>query len=164
MSHVGFDIVKVHPSSSWLDPTFLSQKEKAVAVYTDDVLRQNAVALLRLSFPPYEEEGAIYTLRRLRLYALVSQLGLSSLRGQDGDNCLCYINGIELTNDIEAAVEDAAFISCWMLPLRVAEEVDVVSIADSTSVQSLVTIGLAPGPSGAISCPPVTGIASAATM
>ena len=100
--------------------------------------------LLRFSFPPCEEEGAIYTLRRLRLYALVSQLGLSSLCGQDGDNCLCYINGIELTNDIEAAVEDAAFISCWMLPPRVAEEVDVVSIADSTSVQSLVTIGPAP--------------------
>ena len=60
--------------------------------------------------------------------------------GQYGDNCLCYINGIELTNDIEAAVEDAAFISCWMLPLTVADEVEVVSIADSTSVHSLVTI------------------------
>ena len=164
MLHVGFDIVKVHPSSSWLDPTFLSQKEKAVVVYTDDVLRQNAVVFLRLSFPPYEEEGAIYTLRRLRLCALVSQLGLSSLCGYDGDNCLCYANGIELTNDIEAAVEDAAFISCWMLPLRVAEEVEVVSIADSTSVHSLVTIGPASGPSGGLSCPPETGIASAATM
>ena len=56
-----------------------------MAVYTDDVLRLNAVVLLRLSFPPYEEEGAIYTLRRLRLYALISQLGLVSLCGQDGD-------------------------------------------------------------------------------
>ena len=164
MSHVGFNVVKVHPSSSMLDPTFLSQKEKVVAVYTDEVLRLNAVVLLRLSFPPYEEEGAIYTLRRLRLHALIGQLGLASLCGQDGDNCLCYINGIELTNDIEAAVEDAAFISCWMLPLSVAEEAEVVSIADSTSVQSLVTIGPASGPSSAVSCPPATGIATGSNM
>ena len=33
MLHVGFEILKVHPSSSWLDPTFVSQKEKAVAVF-----------------------------------------------------------------------------------------------------------------------------------
>ena len=32
---------------------------------------------------------------------------MSPLCGQDGDNCLCYINGIELTNEIDAAVEDA---------------------------------------------------------
>ena len=77
---------------------------------------------------------------------------------------MLYINGIELTNDIEAAVEDAAFISCWMLPLCVAEDAEVVSIADSTSVQSLVTIGPAPGPSNAISCPPSTGFATVANM
>ena len=164
MLHVGFEILKVHPSSSWLDPTFMSQKEKAVVVYTDEVLRQNAVVFLRLSFPPYEEEGAIYTLRRLRLCALVRQLGLSSLCGHDGENCLCYVNGIGLTNDIEAAVEDAAFISCWMLPLIVAAEVEVVSIDDSASVQSLVTIGPGSVPSGGLSCPPETGMASTATM
>ena len=116
MLHVGFEILKVHPSSTWLDPTFGPQKEKVVVVYTDEVLRRNAAVLLRLSFPPYEEEGAIYTMRRLRLSALVRQLGLSPLCGHDGDNCLCFVNGNELTNDIDAAVEDAAFISCWMLP------------------------------------------------
>ena len=65
---------------------------------------------------------------------------------------------------VSTAVEDAAFISCWMLPLLVAEEVEVVSIADSNSVHSLVTIGPASGPSVGLSCPPETGIASAATM
>ena len=83
---------------------------------------------------------------------------------ENGDNCLCYINGIELTNDIEAAVEDAAFISCGMLPLSVADEAEVVSIADSTSVQSLVTIGPASGPSSAVSCPPTTGFAAGSNM
>ena len=164
MSHVGFNVVKVHPSSSMLDPILRSQKEKVVTVYTDDVLRLNAVVLLHLRFPPYDEEGAIYTLRRLRLHALIGQLGLELVCGQHGDNCLCYINGIELTNDIEAAVEDAAFISCWMLPLTVADEVEVVSIADSTSVHSLVTIGPAPGPSSAASCLPAAGVAAGSNM
>ena len=67
-----------------------------MAVYTDEVLRQNAAVFLRLSFPPYEE-GAIYTMRRLRLSALVRQLGLSPLCGHDGDNFLCFVNGNGLT-------------------------------------------------------------------
>ena len=68
MVHVGFNVVKVHPSSLMLDPIPRSQKEKVVTVYTDDVLRLNAVVLLHFRFPPYDEEGAIYTLRRLRLH------------------------------------------------------------------------------------------------
>ena len=67
-----------------------------------------------LSFPPYEEEGAVYLPRRLLLRILVRQLGLSPLCGIDGENCLCFVNGAELR---EAAVEDAAFLACWMLPL-----------------------------------------------
>ena len=164
MLHVGFEILKVHPSSTWLDPTFGPQKEKVVVVYTDEVLRQNAAVLLRLSFPPYEEEGAICTMRRLRLSALVRQLGLSPLFGHDADNCLCFVNGNELTNDIDAAVEDAAFISCWMLPLTTAEEVELVSIADSASVRSLVALPPGPEPSGGLSCPPIAGTASTAAM
>ena len=38
-----------------------------------------------------------------------------------------------------------------MLPLAVADEVEVVSVADSTSVHSLVTTGPAPGPFSAAS-------------
>ena len=164
MAHVGFNVVKVHPSCSMLDPLPRSQKEKVVTVYTDDVLRLNAVVLLHLKFPPYDEEGAIYTLRRLRLHTLIGQLGLEALCGQNGDSCLCYINGIELTNDIEAAVEDAAFILCWLLPLAVADEVEVVSIADSTSVHSLVTTGPAPGPFSAASCQSAVGLATGSNM
>ena len=76
---------------------------------------------------------------------------------------MCYINGIELTNDIEAAVEDVAFILCWMLPLAVADEVEVVSIADSL-VHSLVTTGPAPGPLSAASCQSAAGIATGSNM
>ena len=164
MLHVGFEILTVHPSSTWLDPTFGPQKEKVVIVYTDDFLRRNAAVLLRLSFPPYEEEGAIYTTRRLRLRTLVRQLGLSPLCGHDGDNCLCFVNGNELANDFDAAVEDAAFISCWMLPLTTSEEVELVSIADSASVRSLVALASGQEPGEVLSCPPPHGTSSTAAM
>ena len=62
---------------------------------------------------------------------------MSPLCGQDGDNCLCYINGIELTNEIDAAVEDAAFIHSWMLPLAANEEVELVSVEDTASLRSV---------------------------
>ena len=107
MLHVGFEILTIHPSAKWLDATFSPHKEKEVIVYSNEFLRQAAAVLLQLSLPPHDAEGAIYVPRRLRLSGLVRQLEVSPLCGQDGDNCLCYINGIELTNEIDAAVEDA---------------------------------------------------------
>ncbi len=67
---------------------------------------------------------------------LVRQLGLQSLCGIEGDNCLCFVNGAELTNEREAAVEDAAFVSCWMLPLANNAAIETVSVGDTVSLQS----------------------------
>ena len=164
MLHVGFEILTVHPSSKWLDPTFGPQKEKVVIVYTDEFLRRNAAVLLRLSFPPYDEEGAIYTTRRLRLRTLVRQLGLSPLCGHDGDNCLCFVNGVELANEIDAAVEDAAFIYCWMLPLATNEAVELVSIADSASVRSFEALASDQDAGDVLPCPPQGGSSSTAEI
>ena len=54
MLHVGFEILKVHPSSSWLDPTFMSQKETlaVVAWFHDPILRSTllTVRLLQVAF------------------------------------------------------------------------------------------------------------------
>ena len=161
MLQVGFEILKVHLSLSWIDPIFMPQKETAVVVYTDETVRQNAVVYLRLCFPPYEEEGAIYTLRRLRLVELVRQLGLAPLCGDEGNDCLCYVNGNELSNDMETAVDDAAFISCWMPPTMIEEEVEVVSIADSCSALSLAPICNGTEPVNVVSCPPAGGTPSA---
>ena len=157
MLHVGFEILTVHPSSKWLDPTFCPQKEKVVIVYTD--LRRDASVLLRLSFPPYDEEGAICIQRRLRLRTLVRQLGLSLLCGHDGENCLCFVNGIELSNELVAAVEDAAFLHCWMLPLVSSEAVELVSIEDSASVRSIEFLAHDPGAGDVLTCPPHGSIA-----
>ena len=107
-------------------------------MYSDEVLQSAASVLIRLSLSPHDEEGAIYVQRRLRLSRmLVRQLGLSPLCGVDGDNCLCYVNGMELVNEIDTAVEDAAFIHCWMLPEEGTAEVELVSIEDTASQRSL---------------------------
>ena len=153
MLHVGFEILTAHPSSKWLDPVYCPQKEKVVIVYTDDFLRRDASVLLRLSFPPYEEEGAVYLPRRLLLRTLVRQCGLSPMCGPDGDNCLCFVNGAELTNEREAAIEDAAFVSCWMIPLATSEAVAAVSIEDSASEHSIELVAHGHDASEVVACP-----------
>ena len=104
--------------------------------YSEEVLQGSASVLLRLSLPPHDAEGAIYVRRRLRLRYLIRQLGIFPLCGDDGDECLCYVNGMELTNDREMAVDDATFIHCWGLPLADSEEAELVTIGDSTSQHS----------------------------
>ena len=131
-------------------------------MYTDEFLRRDAAVLLRLRFPPYDQEGAIYVTRRLRLRLLVRQLGLTSLCGHDGENCLCFVNGVELGNEIDAAVEDAAFLFCWMLPLETNEAVELVSIADSPSVHSLEIQTPDPGSGDVFACPSQGGSSTAA--
>ena len=103
MRYVGFLLLTAHPSSKWMDPAFSPQKKKVVVVYSEEGLQGSASVLLRLSLPPHDAEGAIYVRRRLRLRYLIRQLGLSPLCGDDGDECLCYVNGMELSNDREMA-------------------------------------------------------------
>ena len=137
MMYVGFLLLTAHPSSKWLDPAFCPQKEKVVVVYSEEVLQGSASVLLRRSLSPHDAEGAIYVRRRLRLRYLIRQLGTSPLCGDDGDDCLCYVNGLELTNEREMAVDDAAFIHCWGLPEEDPEEVELVTIEDSASQHSI---------------------------
>ena len=127
MMYVGFLLLTAHPSSRWLDSAFAPQREKVVVVYSDELLQGAASVLLRLSLSPHDAEGAIYVRRRMRLRYLIRQLGISPLCGDDGEDCLCYINCLELTNEREMAVDDAAFIHCWRLPEEDLEEVELVS-------------------------------------
>ena len=112
------------------------RKDRAVVVYTDDYLRRDASVFLKLSFPPYRDEGAIYCPRRLSKRLLVHQLGLQLVCGVDGDNCFCSVNDAELSNDHEAAVEDAAFLSCWMIPVEREKAIETLTVADTISVHS----------------------------
>ena len=137
MRSVGYLLLTAHPSSKWMDPAFSPQKEKVVVVYSDEVLQGSASVLLRLSLPPHDAEGAIYVRRRLRLRYLIRQLGISILCGDAGAECLCYVNGMELSNDREMAVDDAAFIHCWGVPAVDSEEADLITIGDSVSQHSM---------------------------
>ena len=135
MEHVVFDILAVRPSAKWHDPVYSPHKDRAVVVYTDDYLRRDASVFLKLSLPPYRDEGEIYCPRRLSKRLLVHRLGLQLVCGVDGDNCFCSVNDAELSNDHEAAVEDAAFLSCWMIPVR-EEAIETLTVADTISVHS----------------------------
>ena len=44
---------------------------------------------------------------------------------------------MELSNDREMAVDDAAFIHCWGLPAVDSEEADLITIGDSISQHSV---------------------------
>ena len=44
---------------------------------------------------------------------------------------------MELSNDREMAVDDAAFIHCWGLPAADSEEADLITIGDSVSQHSM---------------------------
>ena len=136
MEHVGFDILTVHPSAKWQDPVFSLHREKVVVVYTDEYLTRDASVLLRLSLPPYSGEGAIYCPRMMSKRVLIRQLGLQLVCGVDGDNCMCFINGAGLVNEHEAAVDDAAFLSCWMIPVAREEVVETLTVADTVSLHS----------------------------
>ena len=81
------------------------------------------------------------------------QLGLSPLCGIDGENCLCFVNGAELTNEREAAIEDAAFLACWMLPLVTNEVVEAVSIENSASEHSIEIVANGHEAGEAVACP-----------
>ena len=139
MEHVGFEILAVHQSVKWHDPVYSPHKDRAVVVYTYDYLRRDASVFLRLSLPPYRDEGAIYCPCRLTKRLLVLQLGLQLVCGVDGDNCFCSLNDAELTSD-EAAVEDAAFLSCWMFPVEIGEAIETLTVADTISVRSAASL------------------------
>ena len=103
----------------------------------DEVLQGSASVLLRLSLPPHDAEGAIYVRRRLRLRYLIRQLGISLLCGDAGAECLCYVNGMELSNDREMAVDGRCLHPLLGTPAVDSEEADLITIGDSVSQHSM---------------------------
>jgi len=126
---VGFRVIPVHPVVTW-NATFLTlNKEKMVLVYEDVVLQLDAVVYLRLHLPPFYGEGAIYCPCRLRKRELVAQLGLQILCERTGRACMCYVNSVELTNGVEAEVEDGDFIWCFHASPDMGRDIEVLSVA-----------------------------------
>ena len=69
------------------------------------------VVFLRLQLPPFFGEGAIYCPRSIRKRDLIAQLGLQTPCGGDGEECMCYVNGLELSS-FDREVDDGGCIWC----------------------------------------------------
>ena len=121
--------------------TLLSSRALTVTtVRTGMTLQQDAAAFLRLHLPPFFSEGAIYCPRRLRKNGLIGQLGLVIPCGENGDNCICYVNSDELSNQRANEVEDGDFIWCLHAPPEEIQSGEVLSVVthSDTSVEEVV--------------------------
>ena len=125
---VGFHILPVHPAASWNDPRVTMGKEKMVLVYEDATLQTDAVVFLRLQLPPFFGEGAIYCPRSIRKRDLIAQLGLQTPCGGDGEECMCYVNGLELSS-FDREVDDGGFIWCLHSSPDMGREIEILSVA-----------------------------------
>ena len=126
---VGFRVIPVHPVVTWNAPILTLNKETMVLIYEDVVLQLDAVVFLRLHLPPFYGEGAIYCPPRLRKRDLVAQLGLQIPCERTGSACMCYVNSVELTNGVDAEVEDGDFIWCLHASPDMGREIETLSVA-----------------------------------
>ena len=101
------------------------------------VQKKEAVVLLRLHLPPFFGEGAIYCPRRLCKRDLVALLGLQIPCAENGDECMCFVNNVELTNARNSQVEDGGFIWCLHASPDMGREIEILSVASPslTSVE-----------------------------
>ena len=59
--------------------------------------------------------------------------------------CLCYVNGMELSNDREMAVDDAAFIHCWGSVTPLAQALAQAAVSAQILFFALCCLGKIPG-------------------
>lgn len=137
---VNFRVIPVHPAATWNEPVLVSGREKMVLVYEEEMLQLDAAAFLRLHLPPFFGEGAIYCPRRLRKKDLIDQLGLLVPCAGNGDDCICYVNSHELSNERASEVDDGDFIWCLHAPPEETQSGEVLSVAthSDTSVEEVV--------------------------
>ena len=138
---VGFRVIPVHPVVTWNAPTLTLNKEKMVLIYEDVVLQLDAVVFLRLHLPPFYGEGAIYCPRRLRKRDLVAQLGLQIPGERTSSACMCYVNSVELTNEVDAVVEDGDVIWCLRASPDMGHEIEILSVASPSDASEAEGVG-----------------------
>ena len=121
---VNFDLVKVHGSTSSLDPVVNHAKVHYVlAVIEEDPVE--SIVVLKLDLPPYVDIGAIFVPTTLTKNRLIAQTGIDMVCGPAGEICACYHNGYELLSGEETTAYDGDFFACWLE----AEPQKVTSIA-----------------------------------
>lgn len=68
-------------------------------------------------------------------------------------SALSMVLSLQLTNVREAAVEDAAFVSCWMLPIADSDVIEILSIDDTVSLQAMEATANGPDTAEVAQCP-----------
>ncbi len=92
------------------------------------------VIVVKISFPPLVQIGAVYCSEQIGRFGLLLQLGLADQCTFDGDEpCLCYKNGIPFS-DHPVSVNHADFVSCYKGRSYTREDEEAVLISDTESM------------------------------
>ena len=92
------------------------------------------VIVVKVSFPPIMQLGAIFTADRVSCAGLINQLGLANQCMNEGEEpCVCYKNGIPFSNH-PIFVHHADFVSCHKGRSYTLVEDDAVVVSDTDSV------------------------------
>ena len=92
------------------------------------------VIVVKVSFPPIMQLGAIFTADRVSCAGLINQLGLANQCMNEGEEpCVCYKNGIPFSNH-PIFVHHADFVSCHKGRSYTLVEDDSVVVSDTDSV------------------------------
>ena len=92
------------------------------------------VIVVKVSFPPIVQLGAIFCSDHISRFGLLRQLGLADQCTFDGDEpCVCYKNGVPIS-DHPVFVHHADFLSCYKGRSYTLVEEEAVLISDTESV------------------------------
>ena len=89
------------------------------------------VIVVKVSFPPIVQVGAVFCSDHISRFGLLLQLGFADQCSFDGDEpCVCYKNGMPIS-DHPVSVNHADFVSCYKGRSYAIDDEDAVIISDS---------------------------------
>ena len=133
LSTLRFHVTSVHPAMGWIEPVMTPLTHYLVVVFEPPESDFTSV-LVRIWMPPVVQVGAVFCPRFIDKIALLQQLRLLWLCGNEGDKCTCYINTRPLIGKSRREVEEGDYLTCSKLPNDIHEE--VVSIPDSDPLET----------------------------
>ena len=118
----------------------------------------STVIVVKISFPPFIQIGAIFCAIQVTRMGLLSQLGLADQCMNDGEEpCVCYRNGVPFSEH-PILVSHADFVSCHKGRSYTLFEDEAVLISDTESViavpsrrTDLLSVGTGQCPPGGLS-------------
>ena len=136
----------------WLEPVMTPLTHYMVVAFEPPESAFTSV-LVRIWMPPLVQVGAV---RYIDKIALLQQLLLFWLCGNEGDRCTCYINTRPLFARSRKEVVEGDYLTCWKFPNNIHEE--VVSVPDSDQMETTTgMVRLVSSQSSGVDTPQVMG-------